>query len=173
MTIRRLAIGISLALLVAAPFSAAASAGQAPVKPKQALNIQFRPFPDLKTCLNCAKLDVRIFSLPGDGCLHCDDLATYLGTYAFIDPDLYIKNLGNLPSNPGTVTLQWYDLVNKGPANVTLSIPAVPVGEWTAVSIPNTHIIFKKEEGVRMTIDYSDTNGARHKVRTVTKCPDN
>lgn len=169
----KLAIGVSLVWLVAMGLSAWLPADQSPPKPKQPINFQVRPPVDLSTCLNCARLDIRIFSLPGDGCLHCDDLATYLDTYAFIDPDIYVKNLGTLPSNPGTVTLHWYDLVNKGPADVTVAIPAVPAGEWTAVPIPNTHIIFKKEEGVRLTIDYSDANGSRHRVRTVKKCPDN
>ncbi len=172
-TFRKLGIGVSLVLFVAAATFAVPRTDQVPTKPKQALNIQFRPIVDLLVCTNCARLDVRIFSLPGDGCLHCADLATYLDTFAFLDPDLYIKNDGTLPSNPGTVRLEWYDLVNKGPANVTVAIPAVAVGAWEAVAIPNTHIIFKKEEGVRVTIDYSDAAGARHKVRTVRKCPDN
>lgn len=173
MIFRRLGIGISFVFLVAAVSAAGPLTDQLPGSQKQTLNVQFRAPVDLMACVNCAKLDVRIFSLPGDGCLHCDDLATYLDTYAFLDPDLYVKNLGNLPSNPGTVTLEWYDLVNKGPATVTVAIPAVAVGTWEAVPIPNTHIIFKKEEGVKLTINYSDSAGTRHRVRTAKKCPDN
>ena len=170
---QRIGIGVFLAGCAAAALRTAPQTGQIQVKPKQKLTVQFLPSPDLKICLNCARLDVRLFSLPGDGCLHCDDLAAYLNTYAFIDPDLYVKNVGNMPSQPGTVTLQWYDLVDKGPASVTLAIPAIAVDAWEAVPIPNTHIMFKADEGVRMTIDYSDANGTRHRVRTVRKCPDN
>ncbi len=173
MNMRKLGIGVLFGLLAAAGLFAGPAAGQVPPKPKPPLTFEVHAPLDLAYCLNCAKLDVRIFSLPGDGCLHCEDLATYLDTYAFIDPDLYLKNLGTLPSNPGTVTLEWYDLVNKGPAHVTVSIPAVAAGTWEAAPIPNTHIIFKKEEGVKLTISYSDANGARHRVRIVRKCPDN
>ncbi len=144
---------------------------QSPAKQKVDLKVRFPP--DVIACLNCAKLNVRIFSLPGDGCLHCSDLATYLGVYAFIDPDLYVENNGNLPSNPGTVTLQWYDLVGKGPATVTVPLPGIAVGAWEAVAIPNTHIMFLAAEGVKLTINYSDSAGSRHRVRTVKKCPDN
>ncbi len=173
MSFLRFSIGIVFASFAAAALAAGPLAGQVPPKPKPPLTFEVHAPLDLAFCVNCARLDVRIFSLPGDGCLHCEDLATYLNTYAFIDPDLYVKNLGTLPSLPGTVTLQWYDLVNKGPATVTVAIPAVAPGAWEAAPIPNTHIIFKKEEGVKLTIAYSDANGARHRVRTVRKCPDN
>lgn len=170
---RRLGIGIFLAGFVATAFAAWLPADQAQVKPKQSLKVQFRAPIDLKLCTNCARLDVRIFCLPGDGCLHCNDLATYLGVYAFIDPDLYIENLGNLPSNPGTVLLEWYDLVNKHAASVSVAIPAVSPGTWEAVGLPFTHMMFIGADGIKLTISYSDANGARHRVRTVRKCPDN
>jgi len=170
---RRFGIGVLLACLVATAFAAGVPADQVPVKPKQSFKVQFRPPTDLKLCKNCARLDVRIFCLPGDGCLHCNDLATYLGVYAFIDPDLYIENLGNLPSNPGTVLLEWYDLVNKHAASVSVAIPAVSPGAWEAVGLPFTHMMFIGAEGIKLTISYSDANGARNRVRTVRKCPDN
>jgi hypothetical protein len=173
MTFRRLGISVSLMFLVAAVFAAGPRTGQVPVKPKQALTVQFRPPTDLKICTNCARLDVRIFSLPGDGCLHCDDLATYLGVYAFIDPDLYVQNQGTLPSNPGTVTLEWYDLVSKNNATVSVAIPAVAPGTWEAVGLPCTHMMFIGTEGIKMTINYSDSAGARSRIRRVRKCPDN
>ena len=173
MNFRRLGIGVSLMFLVAAVITAGPLTDQVPIKPKQTLKVQFRPPTDLTICTKCARLDIRIFSLPGDGCLHCDDLATYLGVYAFIDPDLYVQNQGTLPSNPGTVTLEWYDLVSKNKTTVSVAIPAVAPGAWEAVGLPFTHMMFIGTEGIRMTINYSDAAGSRSRVRTVRKCPDN
>jgi len=172
MTFRRFGIGVSLVFLVAAVFAAGPLKGQVPVKPKQALQVQFRPPTDLTICTNCARLDVRIFSLPGDGCIHCEGMAE-MGLFAYFDPDIYIENHGTFASNPGTVAFEYYDLVLKTTKTMSVAIPAVPPGGWEAVGLPCTYIVFLKTDGVKMTIDYSDAGGARHKVRTVRKCPDN
>jgi hypothetical protein len=173
MTFQRLGIGVSLMFLVAAVFAAGPLIDQVPVKPKQALKVQFRPPTDLMVCVNCARLDVRIFSLPGDGCIPCEGLSVNLGLFAFFDPDIYIENHGNLASNPGTVAFEWYDLVLKTTKTMSVAIPAVPPGGWEPVGLPCTYMVFLKTDGIKMTIDYSDANGARHRVRTVRKCPDN
>lgn len=173
MNFRRSFIGVSFALLAATALSAVPQANQVPTKPKQALKIQFRPPVDLMVCTNCARLDVRLFSLPGDGCIHCEGLSENLGLFSFFDPDIYIENHGTVASNPGTVAFEYYDLVLKAAKTMSVAIPAVPPGGWEAVGLPCTFIVFLKTDGIKMTIDYSDANGARHKVRTVRKCPDN
>jgi hypothetical protein len=124
-------------------------------------------------CTNCAKLDVRLCSIPGYGCPSCNDIKDYLGVVAFLDPDLWIVNEGNLASNPGTVSLQWYDLREKTSRNVTIPLPAVPPGGSDAVTFVTAGMLFLAGEGVTMTLDYSDSAGTRHKVRKITKCPDN
>jgi hypothetical protein len=171
-TFRRLGIGVSLVFFVAAVFAAPAVADQAQAKPKQALQVQFRPPTDLMVCVNCARLDVRIFSLPGDGCIHCEGLAD-MGLFAFFDPDIYVENHGTIASNPGTVALEYYDLVLKTTKTMSVAIPAVPPGGWEPVGLPCVYMVFLKTDGIKMTINYSDANGARHKVRTVRQCPDN
>ena len=144
---------------------------QVPIKPKPTFASSLRPPLDLKDCVNCAKLDVRVFSLPGDGCIHCGGLAD-IGLFAFSDPDLYVENKGTLPSLPGTVKLEYYDLVMKSPRSMTVAIPAVPAGGWEAVGLPCVTIVFLKPDGIKMTIDYKDANGVRHRTRTVRECPD-
>lgn len=169
---RRLGIGIFLAGFVATTFAAGLPADQAQAKSKQTLKVQFRAPADLMLCTNCARLDVRIFSLPGDGCIHCEGLAD-MGLFSFFDPDLYVENHGTVASNPGTVALEYYDLVLKSAKTMSVAIPGVAPGGWEAVGLPCVYMVFLKTDGIKMTIDYSDANGARHKVRTVRKCPDN
>jgi hypothetical protein len=173
MPFQRLGVVVFMMVFVASVFAAGPPADQVQVKPKQALKVQFRPPVDLAICVNCARLDVRIFSLPGDGCIPCPGLSDNLGLFAFFDPDVYVENHGNLASNPGTVAFEWYDLVVKTTKTMSVTIPAVPPGGWEAVGLPCTYMVFLKTDGIKMTIDYSDANGARHRVRTVRKCPDN
>jgi hypothetical protein len=172
MNFRKLGIGVSLVFLVTAVVAAGFLAGQVPVKPKQTLKVQFRPPVDLAICVNCARLDVRIFSLPGDGCIHCEGMAD-MGLFAFFDPDIYIENRGTLASNPGTVALEYYDLVLKTTKTMSVAIPAVPPGGWEAVGLPCVYMVFLKTDGIKMTINYSDAAGSRSRVRTVRQCPDN
>ena len=123
-------------------------------------------------CTNCSRLSVHICSLPGYGCPSCNDFADWLGVVAFIDPDYYIFNHGNLASNPGTLTVQWYDLVAKSNRTRTIPVPAIPPGADDIVTFVTSGIVFLASEGVTLTLDYSDSAGTRHKVRKVTKCPD-
>jgi hypothetical protein len=172
MNFRKLGIGVSLVFLVTAVIAAGFLTGQVPVKPKQTLKVQFRPPTDLTICTKCARLDVRIFSLPGDGCVHCEGMAE-MGLFAFFDPDIYIENHGTLASNPGTVALEYYDLVLKTTKTMSVAIPAVPPGGWEAVGLPCVYMVFLKTDGIKMTINYSDAAGSRNRVRTVRQCPDN
>ena len=146
------------------------------LKARQQVTAMKAKFPDSAKqpvfCTNCARLSVNICSLPGYGCPSCSDLADFLGVVAFLDPDYYIENHGNLASNPGTLTVQWYDLVAKGNATRTVAIPAIPVGGGEVVTFTCTGILVLASEGVTLTLDYSDSAGTRHKVRKVTKCPD-
>ena len=171
-TYRRLHIGIFFAFVAATAFAAGVPADQVQAKPKQTLKVKFRPPTDLMICTNCARLDVRIFSLPGDGCIHCDGMAD-MGLFAFFDPDLYVENHGTIASNPGTVAIEYYDLVLKTTKTMSVAIPGVPPGGWESVGLPCVYMVFLKTDGVKMTINYSDANGARNRVRTVRKCPDN
>jgi hypothetical protein len=123
-------------------------------------------------CTNCARLSVNICSIPGYGCAHCDDFYEYLGVVAFFDPDYWIHNYGNLPSNPGTLTVQWYDLVGKVNCARTIPIPSVPAGGEDYVTFSIGGIVVLASEGVTLTLDYSDAVATRHKARKVTKCPD-
>jgi hypothetical protein len=123
-------------------------------------------------CTNCARLSVHICSLPGYGCPSCTDIADYLGVVAFLDPDYYIHNSGNLASNPGTLTVQWYDLVAKSNITRTVAVPAIPLGGDEIVTFVCTGILVLASEGVTLTLDYTDSAGTRHRVRKATKCPD-
>jgi hypothetical protein len=123
-------------------------------------------------CTNCARLSAHIISLPGYGCPSCEDFVELLGIVAWLDPDYYIVNHGNLASNPGTLTLQWYDLRGKGNATQTIPVPAIPAGGDTVVTVVNTGIVVLESEGVTLTLDYTDSAGTRHVVRKAKKCPD-
>jgi len=123
-------------------------------------------------CINCARLSAHICSLPGYGCPSCSDIADYLGVIAFLDPDYYIHNSGDLASNPGTLTVQWYDLASKSNVTHTVAVPAIPPGGDEVVTFVCSGILVLASEGVTLTLDYSDAAGTRHRVRKVTKCPD-
>lgn len=160
------------ALLLTAAMTASAWADQVSTSPKQRPNFPIRTPADLALCLNCAKLDVRIFSLPGSGCVPCD-ISQLIPLHMIFDPDLYIENKGTIASLPGTVAIEYYDLVAKSAKNMSVAIPAVQPGSWEAVGLPSAYMVFLGSDGIKMTIDYADANGARHKVRTIRKCPDN
>jgi len=123
-------------------------------------------------CTNCARLSVHICSIPGYGCLGCNILTDAFNASGFFDPDFYIKNHGTLPSNPGTLTVQWYDLAQKANVTRTVAVPAIPAGGEDFVTIATAGMLFLVSEGVTLTLDYSDAAGPRHKVRKATKCPD-
>ena len=123
-------------------------------------------------CTNCARLSVHVCSIPGYGCLGCDILKDAFNATGFFDPDFYIKNHGNLPSNPGTLTVQWYDLAQKANVTRSVAVPAIPAGGEDFVTIAMTGMLFLASDGVTLTLDYSDAIGPRHKARKVTKCPD-
>lgn len=173
MNFRGSLIRVSLGLVAAAALVAWPPAGQVPPKPKPPLTFEVHAPLEPAFCVNCARLDVRIFSLPGDGCIHCEGLSENLGLFSFFDPDLYVENRGTIASNPGTVALEYYDLALKTTKTMSVAIPGVPPGGWEAVGLPCTFIVFLKTDGIKMTIDYSDSHGTRHRIRTVRKCPDN
>ncbi len=124
-------------------------------------------------CTNCARLSAHVCSMPGYGCLGCDILQPLFGVNGYFDPGFYIMNHGSLPSNPGTLTVQWYDLAAKANITQTLPVPAIAAGADNYVTIPNAGMLFLASEGVTLTLDYSDAAGTRHLVRKATKCPDN
>ena len=124
-------------------------------------------------CTNCARLSAYVSGMPGYACLGCDMLQPLFGVSGYFDPGFYIKNHGNLPSNPGTLTVQWYDLVAKADITRTVAVPAIPAGADNYVTIPDAGMLFLISEGVKITLDYSDAVATRHHVRKATKCPDN
>jgi hypothetical protein len=124
-------------------------------------------------CTNCARLSAHVSGMPGYACLDCDVLQPLFGVSGYFDPGFYIKNHGNLPSNPGTLTVQWYDLVAKANITRTVAVPAIPAGADNYVTIPDAGMLFLISEGVKVTLDYSDAVAARHHTRKATKCPDN
>jgi hypothetical protein len=124
-------------------------------------------------CTNCARLSVNICSIPGYGCPPCDDVQEFLEVVAILDPDFWIKNHGNLASNPGTLTVQLHDLRGSGLITTVIPIPAIAAGADTFVTIQTNGLLFKASEGVTLTLDYTDSAGTRHNVRKATKCPDN
>jgi hypothetical protein len=123
-------------------------------------------------CTNCARLSVSICSIPGYGCPSCDDVQEFLDVVTILDPDFWIKNHGNLASNPGTLTVQLHDLRSSGVGATVIPIPAIAAGGDTFVTIQTNGLLFKASEGVTLTLDYSDSAGTRHNVRKVIKCPD-
>jgi len=103
----------------------------------------------------------------------CDDIQEFLDVVAILDPDFWIKNHGNLASNPGTLTVQLHDLRGSGLVTTVIPVPAIAAGADTFVTIQTNGLLFKASEGVTLTLDYTDSAGTRHNVRKVTKCPDN
>ncbi len=124
-------------------------------------------------CTNCARLSAHVSGMPGYACLGCDMLQPLFGVSGFFDPGFYIKNSGSLASNPGTLTVQWYDLVAKAKITRTVAVPAIPAGADNYVTIPDAGMLFLISEGVKITLEYSDAVAARHMTRKITKCPDN
>ena len=165
-------------LLVAAVIAMAAGAIQGFSDQNKASQITAMrsKFPDAARqalyCTNCARLSVHVCSIPGYGCLGCDILPDGLGVNGYFDPDYYIKNHGILPSNPGTLTVRWYDLVQKAVVTRTVGVPAIPAGGEDFVTFPIAGMLFLVSEGVTLTLDYSDAAGTRHHSRRATKCPD-
>jgi len=162
-----------LVLVLAAGF-ARGLADQQKTRPQ--LSAMKAKFPDsarqFPPCINCSRLSVHICSIPGYGCSSCNDFLDYLGVVSYFDPDFWIHNHGDLPSNPGMLTVQWYDLVAKGTLTRTVPIPPIPAGGDDYVTFPIAGIVILGSEGVTLTLDYSDSAGTRHKVRKATKCPD-
>jgi hypothetical protein len=123
-------------------------------------------------CTNCARLSAHIISLPGYGCATDADFTDIFGAVGWSDPDYYIANHGNLASNPGTLTVQWYDLVAKSNVTRTTEVPSIPPGGGEVVTFTCTGILVLASEGVTLTLDYTDSAGTRHVVRKAKKCPD-
>jgi hypothetical protein len=127
-------------------------------------------------CANCARLSVNISGYQSNGCPSCDDFEEYFGFTAFLNPDFWIANHGNLASNPGTLTVEWRDPRGNTPIKQVWEVPSIPPGGETVVTpwITDTDaMLMKAGEGVTLTLDYSDANGTRHNVHKVAKCPDN
>ena len=151
---------------------------QAPARARQFSTISGK-FPNAARqpafCTNCARLSVNIDSYQTGACPKCDDFKEYFGLIAYLNPDFWIANHGTLASNPGTLTVEWQDPRRATPSHQVWEVPSIPPGGETIVTpyITNTDaMLMKADEGVTLTLDYSDANGTRHSVRRVTKCPD-